>query len=50
MDEKDRAYATYGRVLKGLPATAQPWQRLMCGVRDDDRPCWSLGGVLTPHE
>ena len=48
-NERNAYYRTSGRVLKGLPATAQPWQRLMCGIRQEDVLCWSRGGVLTPH-
>jgi len=49
IDEKDEDYPAYGRVMKGLPTTAQPWQRLMCGLNVEGTSCWSRGGVLTPH-
>ncbi len=41
-------YATYHRVLYGLPKKAKPWSRLLALCLDDGPPCWTKGGVLVP--
>jgi len=43
-----KKYATYHRVLYGLPKKAKPWSRLLALCLDDGPPCWTKGGVLVP--
>jgi hypothetical protein len=42
------AFTKYGRIVKGLPDRAHPWQRLMCNNYVEGHPCWHRGGVLVP--
>jgi hypothetical protein len=42
------AFDENGRVVKGLPAKAQRWNRLMCNADNHGDPCWWRGGVLVP--